>query len=184
MLKRVVLPVVVPLIALFGGLALMRLLDGGTIHVESPVYTRFFGYDGMELERQWQALDNEIAFEELRLKVDLAFPFIYGSALIFGLGRLWQRRVPRLSVLVPVLMVILVVIADLMENLLLLGQMQVFRDEEIRNVTALDVTFASRCTMAKLWLLCVCMVLLIALGIAEYRSRTESLSPVARDPSR
>jgi len=127
---KIAIIIALPIVALLGGGWVLsmashrgdvkKVLDGDTLG------QRCQGYDKSVVQRQWSLLANKnlLGKEQLFLKLDLAFPLLYGSAYATSLWMAWAalgRRFNPVWILLPVLIVVL---ADWTENLVLLGQIK------------------------------------------------------------
>ncbi len=102
-----------------------RLLDAAP-QDRTPLNQRLH-YDAAAVERHWQVLDDAaLAAERIFLRLDLAFPPLYGGTLLFSL---FTARAALRSSVPPALLaapVVVTMAADWVENTVLLSQLDAF----------------------------------------------------------
>jgi hypothetical protein len=135
---------------------------------DRPLYVRWKGYSSYEVALYWQRLNdrplpNMLPAERFLLRIDLLFPFLYGSAFALALLSAahvlgWPLRQPNL-VLVPVAIAVL---ADWIENLVLLAQLERFAKKGHVSIDWIQV--ASAATTLKTVAVAVSMLACVALG--------------------
>jgi len=139
--------------------------------------TRLQGYGTGEVEARW----NEIASaqepggldrEKKALTLDLVFPFVYGGALAVSLLLGWALTGRCFSPGWCLLPVGIAMVADWVENTVLLGQLKLFAAGG--SLRKPSIALASAATQIKLLALFICGVFVVALAVAvaltHYRS--------------
>lgn len=154
-----------PIALLLGGAAIMARLSGREAPAglkcrgadsETPLNQRLCGYGAEAVAAHWKTFSAPRMEAEKRfLKLDLAFPFLYGGALLASLllARAWIGRPFGAHWLV--ILVGIVVIADWIENSVQLGQLDRWSQAGTKaSVSALQagwIQVASFATIVKLW---------------------------------
>lgn len=129
-----------------------------------PLNARLHGYTPTEATTYWQWLGTEGQLAERRfLKADMIFPLAYGGAMLvsilFAWAALGRRFNPTLIVAPPVI----AVIADWIENLVHLRQLQNFMQSE--PVQSSWIQVSSIATSAKWIFILVSVFLIFVFGI-------------------
>lgn len=172
--KSIVL-LALPFVVFWGGAELMAKLSGKaevtqrlSDHAEpkdrNGLGLRLFGYDSDAVSRQWVALDTATLKRERRsLELDLVFPFFYGGAVAIALLLAWatlNRPFHPVWLLLPVAITL---VADWIENLVLLGQLTLFESSGKDGLRSGWVQIASAATTTKLVFFIGSSLLLIGL---------------------
>jgi len=132
---------------------------------------RFAGYDETAAHNYWTTLgeDGRLAEEQL-LKLDLRFPFVYGGALLAGLGAAWWLTGQRQDwVLVVTLAagaaVLVTMVADRTENTIHLEQLARYRPDDPLTPQRERIRTASNATRIKLFSFIGAYVVLLGVGV-------------------
>lgn len=162
-----------PVAAFFGGAAVMTALSGRK-HVRKrlcevaaaqdrkPLNQRW-GYDVGAVDRHWRAFDSAAFRAERRfLQLDLVFPLLYGLAMAASLLMAWTLLgYPIWGWLVTP--VVVAMMADWVENSLLLGQLQGYEGHGKKALQASQIRVASAATILKLIAFLGALVMLVGL---------------------
>lgn len=170
MLASVLAVVVVPGVAFGSGIwAMRKLADRAYVQArlrevadpadQAPLNRRYRGYDAPAVARHWSALDDRaLRSEDYVLKLDLAFPVLYGGAVLLSFlyaQLLLYDPEPRYWLTLPVLIAVL---ADWVENLVLLKQLRRFRAQPQEAMEIGWIRIASGATTVKWIALILCVV--------------------------
>lgn len=175
---KAVLIFAVPLAIAWAGGLLMAKLSGrqapsgyGCREVDAkvPLNLRLCGYSAEDAGAHWRQLkDGQLDAERRFLEIDLVYPFLYGGAILAGLllGRAWLGS--PFEALWLVLPVALTAVADWVENLVQLGQLQRFRAAGAEAIDGGWIQLASIATVVKIWTLLalIAALALTALAVA------------------
>lgn len=157
-----IVAVALPAVVFLGGARRMGRLSGperaGRYREagETPLNMRWRGYDADDAARVWRLLDapapggadRYLDMERRFLRLDLAFPLVYGAALLAGLWLAWRAAVPGPVPAWLALPVVVNVVADWTENSLQLQQLA--RYDAGAPLSAGAVRVASAATVVKL----------------------------------
>jgi len=117
-----VVMIIIPVVAFFGGGWIMDELSGRK-EVPKPRLNLRFHYDREAAETYWKAF-KDIGTEQKFLEMDLIFPFLYVGALAAGLLMAWARLGRPFHPVWILLPLFIVLVADLTENLVQIGQLE------------------------------------------------------------
>ena len=166
----ILLLIVIPLAAFIIGASLMQKYSGRGDLPEcraadcKPLNRRHTGYDKAQAQAYWTALDKPgRRAERLFLWQDLAFPLIYGGALLCALMEARRRLhlgLPREWLTGPV---IVGMIADWAENSVQICQLGLFEAARPELMSDTLIALAGFATIIKLWALYLAYAILVAL---------------------
>lgn len=159
MLIRLVVAIVLPIAIFLGGATLMFDLSDRDLVVDqlnaaelsdrTPLYQR--GYSADEVARHWGALKSDgLKAEQLFLVMDLVFPLVFGAvflACLLMLSSLLSWQLHPLWFAAPV---VIMVVADWVENLIQLSQLSRYTKGGAVALQSGWVEVASTATVVKL----------------------------------
>ena len=190
LIVRAIVLLVLPTVVILSGGYLMQRLSGREQIDErlagSPegrgLGIRFTGYDSKAVSARWKALGTDdlskprpdlLKYERRGLELDLIFPFLYGGILAASLLCAWVALARPFAAVWLILPVAITVLADWTENLIQLGQLNLFEKSHGAVLQPAWIQVASVATMAKWFFLCgssllliVLLVLMISRGVA------------------
>src|SRR6185503_17614925 len=172
--KAIVVLLLPAAVFLAGGYLMQRLSDPGRLRDDVQEKTglqglglRLQGYKLEVVEKYWGALKAKpgaLDAERRMLEIDLVFPFFYGAAFAVSLLLAWAalgRTFHPAWILAPLF---IEVVADWIENLILLGQARLFAGSE-GVLNSGWIQLASIATSVKVALFCVSYLLVIGLVV-------------------
>lgn len=134
---------------------------------QMPPFRRAFGYNAAQLKCHWDALDNSaLEIEQRFLKLDLAFPFLYGAALTGALVVAWAALGHQTKPVWPILTVLIAIVADWVENIVGLSQLSQYMHDRESGLQAGWVAVASIATSVK-WVFLVLSLLRLVFLVAS-----------------
>lgn len=190
---RAGLAVALPFAVLILGSLLMLWASGRAVVTErlkslpqaddrKPISQRLGGYDATAIGRQWSIFQPKDASdstalearqsEELFLKLDLAFPLLYGAGLWSSLLLLWSALGKPFSAAWLAFPVIVTVVSDWIENLVQIDQLHRFAEGGAGSLQNGWIQVASVATTMK-WIFLLGTILFI-LVLAGYLVRISS----------
>lgn len=126
---------------------------------------RRFGYDACAVHRHWRVLGTAgCAAERKFLKLDIAFPLVYGAALTAGMVVFWIALGRPFHPAWFIEPVIITMVADWMENILLLGQLGRYANEGKKALEDDRIKVANAATTIKLTAFSASYLLLVTLA--------------------
>ena len=164
---KVFLLITLPVIVLFGGAKLMNEMSGRrTVELQKPLFQRL-SYNVAAVQSYWTELKdidkNALENEKVFLKLDLFFPFFYGGAFSASLLMLWIMLDKPISLIWLLMPVAIAITADWTENIIQLGQIQLFMgDQELQPD---QVQIASISTFIKIMSIVASSLLLLGLSV-------------------
>lgn len=169
------------IVSLFGGWLMLEVsgrerLEAPAAKEIKPLQQRPFGYTDAEAQTYWNALGPAGQHAELRLlKMDLLFVLLYGGAIAFATVMAWTLLETRFSAFWFLIPIFIVMVADWSETSLHLNQLGRFADGGA--LDAGTIRLASSFTIAKLWLICVSAVVVIAMVAVVFVNGVRSSAP-------
>lgn len=159
MLIRLAFAIVLPIVIFLGGAMLMFDLSDRDLVVDqlnvaelsdrTPLYQR--GYSKDEVARHWGALKSDgLKAERLFLMMDVVFPLVFGATLLTSLlifSSLLNRPLQPLWLAAPV---VIMVIADWVENLVQIAQLSRYTGGGAAVLQSGWIEVASTATVVKL----------------------------------
>ena len=135
---------------------------------------RYLGYNADDAQKYWQLLSGSHAAkrddlrpnERYMLRLDLAFPFVYGGAFAIALLLAWSSSQWSFNPVWLLLPVFVMVCADWTENLVQLSQLSRLNEYGEGQLSRLWIGIASTATVLKLATVGICSLLVI--GSAGY----------------
>jgi hypothetical protein len=157
---------VVPVAVFAGGAWTMSTVSGRhTVSNQKPLNHRL-GYDTNAVDRYWGGLDLPGRLAEQRfLELDLVFPVLYGTALAVSLltaSAMLHGRIHAAWLIAPV---VVTVVADWVENLVQLAQLQNYIESGKKGLAAGWIHLASAATIVKLVFFSISSLAVLALGL-------------------
>lgn len=136
-----------------GRAAAIHQLTEGKPNAPRPINQRWFGYGSDTVKSYWCWLTPEGREAERKfLALDLLFPFFYGGALAASQWWVWmvlERPFHPAWIVAPLVMIM---IADWLENLIQLAQLRHYVSSNEQDVQGLWIQVSSCATIVKLWL--------------------------------
>lgn len=151
---EVIFLLALPVAVFVGGGSLMSSMSGRPAmrpSTQRPLNLRLFGYDVGAVTSYWEPFEKPVIRAEQRfLELDLIFPFFYGAAFACSclLGWAWLGRPFNPAWVIAPIMV--AVVADWVENLVLLDQIKKFQSLGGAGLERRWVRVASVATIVKI----------------------------------
>jgi hypothetical protein len=157
-----------PVVVFFGGAQLMSAASRRqAVNGQTPLNTRWRGYDTETVASYWGALDETGRRAEGRfLEFDLVFPTLYGGALAASLATASAMLGGPVHVAWLIAPVVVAMAADWVENLVQLEQLRKFVQSGKKGLAAGGIRLASAATMVKLLFSVIASLALLGLLVA------------------